>query len=66
MTAFILFFQRAKSLKQKKEKGNDAFKNARYTEAYDLYTEALTIDPQNGKTNAKLFFNKAMVSAKVN
>ena len=36
-----------------------------YLKAYQLYTEALTIDPQNIVTNAKLHFNKAMVAAKV-
>lgn len=52
-------------LKQKKEEGNVAFKAERYQEAYNLYTEALLVDPQNTKTNAKLHFNKATVAAKV-
>lgn len=36
-----------------------------YQEAYDLFTEALTIDPQNVMTNAKLHFNKATAATKV-
>lgn len=58
-------FQRAKALKQKKEVGNDAFKAGRLTEAYNLYTEALTIDPHNSMTNSKLYFNRATVSSRL-
>lgn len=36
-----------------------------YQEAYNIYNEALAIDPQNIMTNAKLHFNKATVAAKV-
>lgn len=56
-------YKKAKLLKQKKEEGNDAFKNGKYQEAYTLYTEALKIDPHNIKTNAKLHFNKACVAS---
>lgn len=56
-------YKKAKQLKQKKEEGNEAFKAGRYQEAYNLYTEALKIDPLNIKTNAKLYFNKACVSS---
>lgn len=58
-------YKRAKLLKQKKEEGNSAFKAENFKEAYALYTEALLIDPQNTKTNAKLHFNKATVAAKL-
>jgi DnaJ family protein C protein 7 len=58
-------YKRAKLLKQKKEEGNTAFKAEKYQEAYNLYTEALLVDPQNVKTNAKLHFNKATVAAKL-
>ncbi|PNI33956.1 DNAJC7 isoform 6, partial [Pan troglodytes] len=44
----------AKALKAKKEDGNKAFKEGNYKLAYELYTEALGIDPNNIKTNAKL------------
>uniref|UniRef100_A0A8C1EMB2 DnaJ homolog subfamily C member 7 n=1 Tax=Cyprinus carpio carpio TaxID=630221 RepID=A0A8C1EMB2_CYPCA len=54
----------AKALKAKKEEGNKAFKEGSYEEAYDLYSEALTIDPNNIKTNAKLYCNRATVGSK--
>ena len=57
--------QNAKALKAKKEEGNKAFKECSYEAAYKLYTEALTIDPNNIKTNAKLFCNRGTVGAKV-
>ncbi|MEQ2189557.1 hypothetical protein GOODEAATRI_026463 [Goodea atripinnis] len=53
------------SLKAKKEEGNQAFKNCNYEAAYLLYTEALAIDPNNIKTNAKLYCNRATAGAKV-
>ncbi|KTF92142.1 hypothetical protein cypCar_00036029 [Cyprinus carpio] len=56
----------AKALKAKKEEGNKAFKEGSYEEAYDLYSEALTIDPNNIKTNAKLYCNRATVGSKLN
>uniref|UniRef100_A0A8C2WMW7 J domain-containing protein n=1 Tax=Cyclopterus lumpus TaxID=8103 RepID=A0A8C2WMW7_CYCLU len=55
----------AKALKAKKEEGNQAFKNCNYDAAYQLYTEALTIDPNNIKTNAKLYCNRATAGAKL-
>lgn len=57
--------QNAKALKAKKEEGNQAFKNSHYEAAYQLYTEALMIDPNNIKTNAKLYCNRATAGAKV-
>ena len=61
----IIFFQRAKLLKQKKEAGNEAFRAGRHDDAYGLYTEALEIDPYNVFTNSKLYNNRATVSTKV-
>ncbi len=58
-------FQKAKLLRTKKEEGNSAFKTSKWSEAYDLYTDALAIDPYNKYTNAKLYFNRATVAAKV-
>lgn len=57
--------QNAKALKAKKEEGNKAFKKCNYEAAYQLYTEALMIDPNNIKTNAKLYCNRATAGAKV-
>ncbi|XP_037332231.2 dnaJ homolog subfamily C member 7 isoform X1 [Pungitius pungitius] len=55
----------AKALKAKKEEGNKAFKEGNYEAAYELYSEALTIDPNNIKTNAKLYCNRATVGSKL-
>merc|ERR1711868_308474 len=57
-------YKKAKSLKAKKEEGNTAFKAGNLEEAYKLYSEALLIDPCNRSTNAKLYFNRATVTAK--
>lgn len=46
--------------------GNEAFKMGRWQQALDLYNEALTIDKNNRKVNAKLYFNKATVCSKLN
>ena len=58
-------FKKAKSLKSKKEEGNDAFKRGQFAEAFTLYSQALAIDPDNRATNAKLYFNRATVGSKV-
>lgn len=59
-------YKRAKALKQKKDEGRDAYNAESYEEAYKLYTEALEIDPKNTSTNAKIYFNRATVLAKLN
>ncbi|XP_003961244.1 dnaJ homolog subfamily C member 7-like [Takifugu rubripes] len=56
----------AKALKAKKDEGNQAFKKFNFEAAYQLYTEALAIDPNNIKTNAKLYCNRATAGAKLN
>lgn len=61
----VLCLQKARVLKQKKEEGNAAFKAGKLTDAHKLYSEALEIDPLNKFTNAKLYFNRATVAAKV-
>ena len=60
-----VFFQRAKLLKQKKEEGNALFKASDWNGAFKTYSEALSIDPCNKFTNAKLHYNRAVVGAKV-
>jgi len=64
-TKALEIYKKAKSLKQKKEDGNAAFKLGRYQEAYNLYTDALNVDPHNKSANTKLHFNKATVAAKL-
>lgn len=58
-------FRRAKLLKTKKEEGNEAFKAGRFQEAHELYTATLIIDPNNKLTNAKVYFNRAVVLVKL-
>jgi len=58
-------YRKAKTLKQKKEEGNAAFKSGKLDDAYKLYSEALLVDPCNRGTNAKLYFNRATVAAKL-
>ncbi|CAL9699657.1 unnamed protein product [Knipowitschia caucasica] len=55
----------AKALKAKKEEGNQMFKNCNYDAAHQLYTQALAIDRNNIKTNAKLYCNRATAGAKL-
>ncbi|CAN0358099.1 unnamed protein product [Lampetra fluviatilis] len=55
----------ARLLKQRKEDGNRAFKEGRLEEACQLYSQALTIDPNNRLTNAKLYCNRATVGIKL-
>lgn len=56
---------KAKSLREKKEKGNELFKNFKFRDALIMYTEALQIDPQNKDTNSKLYYNRALVNTKL-
>lgn len=58
-------YKRAKILKKKKDDGNEAYKSCKFQEAINLYTQALEIDPLNKKTNAKLYFNRATVLARL-
>ena len=57
--------QKTKQLLARKEEGNVAFRSGDLQRAYDLYTEALDIDPLNTFTNAKLYCNRALVGSKV-
>ncbi|XP_071792021.1 dnaJ homolog subfamily C member 7-like isoform X1 [Asterias amurensis] len=57
--------KKCKLLKSKKEEGNETFKGGKYQEAYELYTQALAVDPLNVNTNAKIYCNRATVCAKL-
>ena len=57
--------QKAKSLHSRKASGNEAFTKGRYEDALSIYSEALEIDPLNKNTNAKLYYNRALVDAKL-
>lgn len=56
---------KSRSLKEKKENGNELFKGGKYQEALAVYTEALDIDPLNKEINSKLYYNRALVNTKV-
>ncbi|XP_063700555.1 dnaJ homolog subfamily C member 7-like [Culicoides brevitarsis] len=56
---------KAKSLREKKEKGNELFKNYKFRDALAMYNEALQIDPLNKDTNSKLYYNRALVNTKL-
>lgn len=57
--------QRAKLLEKTKAEGNKLFKENRFSEAYEYYSKALSIDLLNDVVNAKLYFNRATASFKV-
>lgn len=61
-----VFYKKAKMLQSKKEQGNAAFKEGKWQEAYDLYSEALAIDSNNKSINAILHYNRATTCAKLN
>lgn len=42
-----------------------AYREGRLQEAHTLYSEALSVDPLNTYTNAKLYCNRALVGSKV-
>lgn len=60
-----LYRIKARSLKEKKEKGNELFKTFKYREAHAVYTEALQVDELNKEINSKLHYNRALVSSKI-
>lgn len=41
------------------------YKSGSWNDAYKIYSEALEIDPFNKFTNAKLYYNRAIVAAKL-
>jgi len=57
--------QQAKTLKQKKETGNELFKKFKYRDALDMYNEALQVDLTNKNSNSKLYYNRALVNSKL-
>ncbi|XP_077997946.1 dnaJ homolog subfamily C member 7-like [Glandiceps talaboti] len=59
-------FKKCKMLKLKKEEGNAAFNQRDYEKAFEIYSEALQVDPNNIYINAKLYNNRATACAKLN
>ncbi|KAL2404261.1 DnaJ-like protein subfamily C member 7-like protein [Exophiala dermatitidis] len=54
-----------KKLDRARTEANNLFKQGKYPEAIAAYTEALTIDPTNKVTNAKLLGNRATARTKI-
>ena len=54
-----------KKLDRARTSANDMFKRAKYSDAVAAYSEAITIDPSNKVTNAKLLGNRAMARIKI-
>jgi DnaJ family protein C protein 7 len=54
------YYKRANTLSQKMKKGKKAYNEGRFSEAYDTYTEALKIDPENNPVKIKLFIKRAV------
>ncbi|CAF0728958.1 unnamed protein product [Brachionus calyciflorus] len=61
-----VFYKKAKQLQSKKDLGNQAFKAGKWQEAYDLYSECLTLDANNKSLNSILYYNRATTSSKMN
>ena len=59
------FYSKFRLLYQKKEEGNAAYNKGDLAKAYNMYTEALAVDPENNVVNSKLFFNRASVAFKL-
>jgi DnaJ family protein C protein 7 len=54
-----------KKLDRARTAANDMFRRGKYSDAVVAYTDALTIDPLNKATNAKLLGNRAMARIKI-
>lgn len=57
--------KKAKLLVRKKEEGNSLYREGRHEDAFQVYSDALEVDPHNVLTNAKLFCNRALVGSKI-
>lgn len=61
----VKYLRLVQRLDRAKESGNAAFKAQKYQDAFDLYTQALDIDPANRGTNCKLLGNRALCATKL-
>ncbi|CAG8722029.1 12689_t:CDS:2, partial [Cetraspora pellucida] len=60
-----ILLRRARSIESQKNAGNEAFKREDFNTAYNIYTAALEIDPENKNTNSKLYSNRSAVLVKL-
>jgi len=63
--AYRIIFKKVQALEKKKQAGNDAFSSGRYQEAYDIYSECLSIEPENTSVNSTLYNNRAAAAIKL-
>lgn len=56
---------KTRQLKEKKDHGNELFKAGKFREAHAAYSEALQIDEGNKEVNSKLYYNRALMSYKL-
>ena len=61
----VKYLRLVQKLDKMKEDGNIAFKAGKFSEAVQLYTEALDVDPTNKTINSKILQNRALASIKV-
>lgn len=54
MNYIHVYLQQCKNLRAEKERGNELFKKASFDEAHEVYSAALSIDPLNSLSNAKV------------
>ncbi|KAF1935052.1 TPR-like protein [Clathrospora elynae] len=58
--AAVKYLRMVQKLERMKQEGNTAFKNGRFQEAIDTYSQALDVDPSNKNTNSKILQNRAL------
>ncbi|GAB0089401.1 dnaJ homolog subfamily C member 7 [Sergentomyia squamirostris] len=56
---------KSRNLKTCKDNGNALFKEGKFRDALNAYTEALQIDENNKEVNSKIFYNRALMSYKL-
>lgn len=61
----VRYLRMVQKLDRMKEQGNTAFKSGRYSQAVELYSSALEVDPSNKGTNSKIFQNRALCYTKL-
>eukprot|EP01098_Paradermamoeba_levis_P006314 TRINITY_DN2623_c0_g1_i1.p1 TRINITY_DN2623_c0_g1~~TRINITY_DN2623_c0_g1_i1.p1 ORF type:complete len:497 (-),score=162.01 TRINITY_DN2623_c0_g1_i1:184-1674(-) len=59
-------WKKIKTLESLKEQGNEAFKISKFQEAFDLYSQALTVDFRFKQINSTLYCNRAAAAMKIN
>eukprot|EP01027_Heterolobosea_sp_BB2_P002732 GEZU01004108.1.p1 GENE.GEZU01004108.1~~GEZU01004108.1.p1 ORF type:complete len:337 (-),score=151.14 GEZU01004108.1:42-1052(-) len=60
-----IWLKKVRTIEDQKKAGNDAFSSGKYQEAYDLYSAAIALDPDNNSMNATLYSNRAAAAMKL-